>query len=263
MDNRCIALFDSGLGGLSIWSELKRLLPRENTIYLADHLHLPYGEKEVSEIRQRTADCLQWLSGRNVKLIIVACNSSTVAGISYYRRLLPNFPIVGVVPMVKPACLQTKTGKIAVLSTPLTTQSDYQKRLIRLFSSGVEVHSIACPGLVSLVEAGRTQGAEVRQILRNYLSPLLELRVDVVVLGCTHYPFLKDTMQKVTGAKIKFLDSGIAVAQQAQRLLASKQAYSTKHSSEDRFFTTGDPVYVSRAATKLLGREARFYPVKI
>lgn len=257
MTEHPIGILDSGLGGLTIWQEIRRQLPDEPTIYIGDHAYRPYGEKPVKQIRDRVVRLMTFLLTKGVKLIVIGCNTATVAGIDTYRRWFPDIPIIGVVPVIKTAAQLTRTGSIAVLSTPFTSKSRYQKRLIQTFASGCRVTNIGCPGLGTLVEEDK-----IDEQAKTLLAPLLESfpskRIDVLVLGCTHYPFVKDTMQDIVGDGVTIIDSAGAVARHTGRILAANKLRAGAGKPYTVFYTTGDANKVSRVATKLTGERITF-----
>jgi len=248
-----IGIIDSGSGGLSIWQSIHGACPNESIVYLGDHRYLPYGSKSKTFIVSRIQCIIAYLlKNYSCKLIIIACNSATVAGIGKYRKKFPDIPIVGVVPVIKTASEITKTGAIAVLATPFTTRSAYQRKLIERFADGKKVFSIGCPKLVSYIEKGVTEGPVIQKVLRKELKDIHVSHVDAVALGCTHYPFIKGEMAKILGSKIQLLDSGGAVARQTIRIMAADGIASTEKTVRDRFITTGDEQSISKIATILI-----------
>ncbi len=253
-----IGIMDSGLGGLTIWREIRRQLPHESTIYVADHEYRPYGEKSVGQIRRRVGRVITYLLGGGAKIIVIACNTATVAGIDVYRRWFPGVPIIGVVPVVKAAAALTKTKRFAVLSTPFTASSSYQKRLIRTFAADCRVANIGCPGLTSPIETGKTDGRIVMELLQPILARIKKEKIDVIALGCTHYPFLKDTIQKIVGEDVMIIDSGGAIARHVARILDAEKLRRGEGAPYTVFYTTGDGGRASRVASKLMGEAIRF-----
>jgi glutamate racemase len=214
-----IGLFDSGVGGLSIMKEIRRLLPHEDLIYVADSKFCPYGEKTPQAIQERARQITRFFLARKVKLIVVACNSASVAALKELRAEFP-LPIVGVEPAIKQAALFTKKKKIGVLATGLTLSGERFTSLVEQFGGGITVVNQACPGLVAQVEAGAIDTPETVAMLQHYLEPLEEKGVDVVVLGCTHYPFLRPLVEQLVKPGIQIIDTGAPVARQTQRVLA-------------------------------------------
>ena len=250
-----IGVFDSGSGGLSILSSLRELLPHESFIYFGDHAHNPYGNKTTDYIRQRTASAIDYLLHQQVKLIVIACNTSTIAGIEWYRKTYPNVPIVGVVPVIKTAAKLSKSRNIIVLSTEYTAQSEYQKKLIEDFGSGCEIVSIGSSVLVPLIENGMVEGPKITSELYRILSAYKDSNVDVVVLGCTHYPFLKKTLHDMMGTGVEIIDSGGAVARQVEHILKERRECSSTAHPMVEYVTTGDATTVSKIFSKLVQHE--------
>ncbi len=217
--HRPIGVFDSGFGGLSILREIRKRLPAEEILYFADTAHCPYGSRSREEIQRLALGIARHLIDRGAKLIVVACNTASVAAVSLLRATYPTTPFVRVVPAVKPAAEKTRTGRVAVLATPAMFQGEMFEDLIRDFAANVDVVRQVCPGLVELVEAGNTEGPEVEALLRDYLRPAQEAGADAVVLGCTHYPFLRPTVESIVGPGVQVIDTGAAVARQVGRVL--------------------------------------------
>lgn len=254
MDTRPIGILDSGSGGLTVQECIAALLPSESIIYVGDHANMPYGEKTKSMIRDRATTCIRFLLSRDVKLVVVACNAATVAGIDMYRNMFPNIPIIGVVPVVKTAATLSRTKRFAVLSTPSTARSVYQKHLIKMFAISCKVFSVGNSLLVKLVEEGKTDTPHIRRILKRILQPLLKEHIDVLVLGCTHFPFLKPVIEEIVGPDVMVLDSGQAVARHVKRILEHERITALGKNSMHSFFTSGDPENVSKVTSRLLGR---------
>ena len=255
METAPIGIMDSGLGGLTIWRAISRLLPSESTIYVGDHQFLPYSRKSTPVIRGRVKLVLDYFRKRKVKLAVIACNTATVVGIDYYRRLFPGLPIVGVVPVVKTAASVTQKKRFAVLSTALTARSSYQKKLIGSFARDCTVYNVGCTNLVSLIEEGRISGKQIQRELTKILTPLLADGVDVVALGCTHYPFLQNEIRAIVGDKVKILDSGGAVARHVYRILDKNKALALAGRGRHEFYTTGEAAAKTDVASRLLGRK--------
>ena len=256
MDNSPIGFFDSGFGGLSVYKRVTALLPHESTVYIGDHAFLPYGGKTRRQIRARAVKLIRFLVARHVKLIVVACNTATIAGIDMYRRLFPDIPIIGVVPVVKTAAQQS-SGSFAVLSTSFTAQSRYQKLLIHKFAPRAQVYNLGCPNLLSFVEQGILKGKQIDRELRQILTPRILQKVDIIVLGCTHYPFLQETIRAIVGSKIRILDSGGAVARHVERILTHNNILGHAKPAMHKFYSTVENDTLSRVAGTLLKRKVR------
>lgn len=260
--NDAIGIVDSGIGGLTIWKEIKKQLPNESFLYVADHAYAPYGNRSVGEIRHRAKRLIGFLLKKNAKIIVIACNTATVAGIDAYRKWFPVIPIIGVVPVVKTAAFMTKTKHIAVLSTPFTASSIYQKRLIKKFAKNCDVENIGVPELVSCIEKGQTDG-RVSRLIGQFLNPETMRGVDVIALGCTHYPFVRSEIEKIAGKDVAIIDSGGAVGRHTVRILDANKLRGGQEKPYTVFYTTGNAKNVTRVAKKLMGESIRFTYVRI
>ncbi|MBI2598981.1 glutamate racemase [Candidatus Curtissbacteria bacterium] len=258
-DKRPIGLFDSGVGGLSVLLEIAGLLPQENFVFLADQLHNPYGAKTKKELEDLTGRITDFLISRKIKALVIACNTATCYAIDYLR-LNYDLPIIGVVPAVKPAVKITKTGKIAIMSTPATAKSSYLDELVRGFAKGRQCLKLGCAGLEEAVETWDRRESAI--LLDKYTARIEKFGSDVVVLGCTHFPFLKKDIKKRVGDKVKVIDSGQAIARRVKYILKKKDAFSTQKNN-DLFFTTGDQKEFSRVASVLLGTDISAERVEI
>ncbi len=249
-----IAVFDSGLGGLSVARDLHSQAPEEPLLYLADTRYCPYGGRPLEEIRERSLHVGRYLVGLGARALVVACNSASGAALEVLRENLP-VPVIGMEPAVKPAAAATRNGSVGVMATAATLSADRYERLMHAHARNVVVTGQACPGLVELVEEGETEGDRVRQVLRPLLEPLEEAGVDTVVLGCTHYPFLRDAIAEIMGPGVTLIESGPAVARQTLRILESQgsrfPAGPGTERAKMRFLTTGDPIRVAPAAERL------------
>lgn len=213
-----IGIFDSGVGGLSVLREIHQLLPHEDLIYVADSAHAPYGDKPKEFILERSTAIVEFFLSHKVKAIVVACNTATAAAVKELRGLY-HLPMVAMEPAVKPAAEQTRTGVIGVLATSRTINSNNFQILFSRFADRAKIIPQACPGLVDQVEKGDLNGAETFELVAQYIQPLLAQEVDILVLGCTHYPFLKPVIQQIVGPNIKVIDSGAAIARRLHSLL--------------------------------------------
>lgn len=250
--NRPIGVFDSGSGGLSILESVRELLPNETYIYLGDHANIPYGNKPTEFIRERTVRAIHFFVSRHAKLVVIACNTSTIAGIDWYRSQFPDVPIVGVVPVIKTAASISKTKHIIVLSTEYTAKSEYQKNLITQFADGCDVTSLGSSLLVPLIEQGKLDSEEIRTELGNLLTHYKSGVHDVIVLGCTHYPFLKPLLRAMIDTDTQVLDSGGAVARQVQRILSDRSEVSQSAEATVEYFTTATDVQPIRTVISTL-----------
>jgi len=255
--SRPIGVFDSGVGGLSVLREVRRELPHEDLLYVADSGHAPYGDKPIELIEARSVAITEFLIGRGAKAVVVACNTATGAAARVLRSRYP-VPIVAMEPAVKPAVEQTRSGVIGVLATRQTLASHNFSRLLERVGGTSEVLLQPCPGLVERVEAGDLEGEQTRALLAGYLAPLLERGVDAIVLGCTHYPHLSPLIGELAGPGVAVLDSGTAVARQVRRRLetAGLIAAAGRPGSE-RFWTSGSPEDTHGLMSRLWHREVR------
>lgn len=259
MDNRPIGILDSGVGGLSIWREIILQLPHESTIYVGDSKNCPYGNRSIEEIYRLTKPLLEVLVQKKCKLIVIACNTITVHCLNRLRQDFPNIPIVGTVPVVKKAAEETKNKKVGVLSTQATTKSLYQKKLIEQFANDCEVTIVGTDKLVPLVEKGEINGTRLTKILEQELQPFIKEGVDVVALGCSHFPFLKDIIQDILGKNVLLLDSAGAIARQVNRVLTNNNQQKAEGKPSYKFYTTGDVGNFSLVAEKLLRKKIEVY----
>ncbi|WP_315156685.1 glutamate racemase [Capnocytophaga leadbetteri] len=232
-----IGLFDSGVGGTTIWKEINALMPNENTLFLADNKNAPYGEKTKEEIIALCDANTQFLLNHNAKIIVVACNTGTTNAIAYLRDKYKQVPFIGIEPAIKPAGLKSITKKIGVLATRRTLTSDlFAKTSEHLKQEEkIEIIEQVGEGLVDLIEAGQMESAKMTALLQKYLQPMVAEGIDYLVLGCTHYPYLLPQIQRFIPASIKVIDSGYAVARQTRNILAQyhllneKQDYVATH----------------------------------
>ena len=226
-----IGVFDSGIGGLSIALEIARHLPNEKIVYYADTAHVPYGARSDQEIRQLTAQAIEWLYRRGCKIAVVAWNTASAFSLDYLREYYgEQFPIVGLVPALKPAVLQTQSKVVAVLATPATFRGQLIKDVMHKFAepAGVRVLPVTSLELVPFIEAGQQMSPACLNLLQQILEPVVEQGVDYLVLGCTHYPFLKDAIGQIFAEKLKLIDSGQAVARQTAYILIKNRLISDK-----------------------------------
>ncbi len=217
-NNLPIGIFDSGIGGTSIWKEIKALLPNENTIYLSDSKNAPYGEKSAQEIIDLSIKNTEFLLHQNCKLIVVACNTATTNAIKTLREKY-TVPFIGIEPAIKPAALKTKTNIIGILATKGTLISELFEKTSSTIRNQIAIKETIGAGLVELIESGEINSAEIKQLLTSYLKPMLEENVDCLVLGCTHYPYLIPQIREIIGDKMQIIDSGEAVARQTKAIL--------------------------------------------
>jgi glutamate racemase len=249
-----IGVFDSGVGGLSVLREIRRELPQEDLLYVADSGHAPYGDKPQEVIAGRALAVTQFLLGQGAKAVVVACNTATAAAVSVLRARFA-IPIIAMEPAVKPAVARTRSGVVGVLATSQTVASHKFVQLLGRFTAGADVLVQPCPGLVERVEAGDLDGAATRALLADYLTPLLDQGADTLVLGCTHYPHLTQLIKDLAGPGVEVMSGGTAVARQVRRRLdeAGLLAGGTRSGTE-RFWTSGSPDLAMELIGRLWGR---------
>lgn len=256
-DYRPVGIFDSGVGGLTVWRELVRECPAESTIYIADQAHVPYGPRPVEQIRDYAFALTAALLKRNCKAIVVACNTASAAALKDLRQKYPDIPFVGMEPAVKPAALETKSGVIGVMATPGTLQGRMFMLAVERFAANVTLVNQPCPGLVSCIESGDTGSPELEALLRDWLAPMLKAGADIIVLACTHYPFVLPLIRRIAGDGVTVLDPSPAVARQLARLLNQHTLKAPpEQKAAYRFFTTGDAAALGPAIKRLLGIDA-------
>lgn len=222
--------------------EITRQLPHEDVLYIADQAHVPYGLRSLEEVRNYSVAITEYLLSKRAKIIVLACNTASAAALKYLRQSYPHVPFVGMEPAVKPAVEMTKSGAIGVLATPATFQGALYHSLVERFGQGVTIYQHTCPGLVQQIEQGDLDSSVTRRILEDALSPMLSAKVDTVVLGCTHYPFVIPLIQSIVGERVTVIDPAPAVARQTFRLLEQRQLLnSSPTSGQLRFATSGDP----------------------
>lgn len=239
---------------MTIAKEIVKLLPFEDIIYFGDTFNCPYGDKTTEDIQRLSARLVKYFVKQNCKLVVVACNTATVAGIDYLRSRF-DVPLVGVVPVVKTAANLTKTGVFGVVATEFTIQSYYHKELVKKFAADKKVINQPCPGIVELIEKDDIGGntARIERLLRKYLMPLLEAKIDVLALGCTHYAIIRDLIQKIIGHDICILDSGEAVACQVKRVLTNNNCLNDERQPVHRFCCSGPDQNFSKMVQTIFG----------
>ncbi len=260
--NHGIGVFDSGVGGLSVLKAIRAALPHEDLIYVADSLFAPYGDKSHAYITQRTLELGGWLEGLGVRALTLACNTATGVAVKALRDRT-RLPVVAIEPAIKPAVTLTRTGVIGVLATQQTVLSENVIALCKLHGQGKQILLQACPGWVELVEQGELHGAKTLSLLRHYIDPLVDQGADTLVLGCTHYPFLQPSIEKIYGSELKLLDPAQAVAKELVRRLDQLKLETTSKDTKNpldssklgrtRLVTTGDPVQAGHVMSQLWG----------
>jgi glutamate racemase len=253
MNNHPIGVFDSGVGGLSVFRRIRADLPRETLLYVADSGHAPYGGKPAEFIVRRSLAITAFLLDRGAKAVVVACNTATAAAIVRLRAHF-NVPIIGIEPAVKPAVAETRSGVVGILATGNTVRSDKFADLLDRHGHQARVLVQPCPGLADCVEQGELRGPRPRALLERYLDPLLTAGADTLVLGCTHYPFLIPLIQRLAGPDVAILDPSPAVARQLRRRLeAADLLADSRAAGGEGYFTSGVPERTARVMSRLLG----------
>jgi len=253
MDGRPIGVFDSGVGGLTVLHEILVTLPHEDVVYLGDHARLPYGPRPLDEVRRFALEVGRALEAEGVKLVVVACNTATAAGLPDLQRTLA-VPVVGVLaPEAHAAALATRNRRVGLLATEATVASGRYQELVRGHDAGVEVVAVACPRLVPLIEGPDPFGEETTEAVREVAAPLRAAKVDTVILGCTHYPILRPIFQRVFGRGVTLVFSAEETAREVSETLARKRI----ENDEDReggyrFLTTGDPAAFAEMGKRFL-----------
>ena len=252
MSQAPIGVFDSGVGGLSVLREIRARLPDESLLYVADSGHVPYGEKTPEFIRERSQRIAEFLLGQGAKALVLACNTATAAAVADLRERYPELPIVGMEPAVKPAAAATRSGVVGVLATTGTLKSAKFAALLDRFASDVRVITQPCPGLVEQIEAGELEAPRTRELLRGWVEPLLAEGCDTLILGCTHYPFIKPLLRELVPESISLVDTGAAVARHLQSLLDQRGLRASGPAQGTRLWSSGDAVAMQAVLPKLL-----------
>jgi glutamate racemase len=260
-----IGLFDSGVGGLSVWRAVVNYLPSEATIYFADSAHCPYGSRATEEVKALSSAITRFLLSHNCKLIVVACNTASAAALDSLRSEF-NVPIVGMEPAIKPAAQQTQTGHVGVLATAGTLQGDLFQNTSRHYANGVQVHVQVGEGLVEQVESGQLDSPQTEALLRQYLAPMLVAGVDQIALGCTHYPLLIPLIEQIVAGQATVIDPAQAVARQVARVLEKYNLGTTaspKSPPMHKFYSTGSPETLQHLIEKVVGRQVEMPHVTV
>ncbi|HEX8562363.1 MAG TPA: glutamate racemase [Flavobacterium sp.] len=238
-----IGLFDSGIGGTSIWREIHNLLPNEKTIYLADSKNAPYGERSKDEIIHLSIKNTEHLLERNCKIIVVACNTATTNAIKELRSRY-DVPFIGIEPAIKPAAISSRTQTIGILATKGTLSSELFSKALELYQ-GTRIIEQVGHGLVPLIESGKMDSKEVGDLLRKYLAPMVDANIDYLVLGCSHFPYLIPQIRTILPPTIQIIDSGEAVARQTHNVLLSTVGFTCRTDAFPEFYTNADPKVLS------------------
>lgn len=246
-----IAVFDSGMGGISVLREMTKLMPNEDFIYYGDSKHAPYGTKTLEEVRTLTIEHITYLiKEKHAKAVAVACNTATSAAVRILRDMYPDLPLVGVEPAIKPAVLATGHAKVVVMATPMTLREEKFHKLESLYDEQADIYPLPCPGLMEFVEQGILSGEKLETFLHNLLDPYKDKDITGIVLGCTHYPFLKETIQKIAGPSVTIFDGGYGTAKELLRRLRVAdlaQVDNTRKGSVTFLNSSDDPALIQRS----------------
>lgn len=252
-----IGVYDSGVGGLTVWRAIRELLPQEDLLYFADQAKVPYGNRPLEEVRSLGEGVTHYLMEQGAKLIVIACNTASAAALKHLRALYPDYPFVGMEPAVKPAAEQTLSGKVGVLATPSTFQGELYASVVERFAHDVKLFQNTCPGLVQQIEKGYLDTPKTRRILEEVLEPMLREGVDTLVMGCTHFPFVIPLIRQIAGENVRVIDPAPAVARQVRRVLEGRELLATRQRARNSvFLTSGDKGKMETLLPKLIGIEA-------
>ncbi len=252
-NERPIAVFDSGVGGISVLKHIHTLLPNEQLLYVADSKHAPYGNKTPQEIQSRCFEITDFLIAKDAKALVVACNTATAAAIDALRMRY-TLPIIGMEPAVKSAAAATKNGIIGVLATTGTLKSVQFAALLESYGRNVEVVTQACVGLVECIERGELNTSNTKNLIKQYCTPLLAEGADTIVLGCTHYPFVRDAIADIVGKDVILIDTGAAVANQLKHRLVLEDMQATRlQKAKVRFWTNSTKGNAKQVISQLWG----------
>ncbi len=254
--NKGIGIFDSGVGGLSVASRVHQLLPRERIIYFGDTANLPYGDKTPEQIIGYVNNIIKFLMGTDIKALVMACNTSSALVLPRLKGNI-SVPTLGVIEYASRMALQVSANeRIGVVANPVTTNSGaYPSCIVNISLNGTRVYQQACPRWVPLVESGIIEGDEVEKIVAQDIEPLLRNKVDTIILGCTHYPFLSPVIRRIAGDGIRLVDPAGALSEHLQEILARENLLSEDPAPEHRFFVSGDPEEFRRKGSLFFGRE--------
>ena len=243
--SNAIGIFDSGVGGLSVYREIRKKLPSNPIIYFADQFHVPYGPRTLEEVFSLSFVVTNFLVKLGASVIVIACNTASAAALYRLREIYPDIPFVGMEPAVKPAAEHTHTGSVGVLATPATFQSKLYNSVVERFAKSVKIYQDTCSGLVQEIEKGNFSGSKTKNILINALTPMMEKEIDSVVLGCTHYPFVIPVIKEIVGPDISVIDPSPAIATQTYRKIIENDIQSKSDLS-------GQSILITSGSTKNL-----------
>ena len=258
-----IGIFDSGVGGFSVLRAIRELMPYQSIFYVADQAHVPYGQRQMEEIRNFSRGITHFLITRGASLIVVACNTASAAALHLLRQENPLISFVGMEPALKPATQTTQSRIVGVLATPATFQSELFNSVLERFAQDVTILKSTCPGLVDEIEAGHLQSQKVRQILKNAIQPMLAAGADILVLGCTHYPFVLHMIQEIAGPSIQVIDPSPAIARRIHYLLEKQNILEkSTNKGELTISTTGDAFLLKEHLSIFLDEDLPVFPLR-
>jgi len=258
-DPRPIGVFDSGVGGLTVLAEIRDRLPYEHTVYFGDTARVPYGIRDLAEVRWFTFEIINYLIGMDVKLIVIACNTATASALRATQRSF-EVPIIGVIePGARAAVEETRHRRVGVLATPLTAASGAYRRAVHSLDAGIEVNERACPEFVPMIERGVVDGPELEKVARGYLEPIMERNVDAVVLGCTHYPLISAPINRILGPEVRLISSAGQTALEVGRVLSRRDRLRRPRHVDDEgkatFVCSADPEEFAALGSRFLDEE--------
>lgn len=257
-----LGIFDSGVGGLSVLKAIRTRLPHHSYIYFADQAHVPYGLRPVDEVRHFSEEITKFLIDEGATVIVVACNTASAAALSHLRLRFPETRFVGMEPAVKPAAERTHTGKVGVLATPATFEGALYASVVERFAKGVELFQDTCPGLVQQIERRDLDSQLTRAILERAIFPMLQCKIDTIVLGCTHYPFVIPLIEEIVGPGIRVIDPAPAVARQAERMLENLENRGYEVIPVMKYYTSGSAFEFIKAVNFFLGENVEVDSIK-
>ncbi|MCG8572921.1 MAG: glutamate racemase [Spirochaetes bacterium] len=263
MLNNKIGVFDSGVGGLTVWQQIVKLLPNQPILYFADSKNCPYGSKSKQQVKDLSERIVRFFVQQGCGLITIACNTITAAAVDYFRKKYPQILFVGMEPATKPAASQTKTGRIGILATQNTFQGEKFVSTRNKYAKDIQVEIQIGYGLVEIVEEGKADSEEAYNLLKKYIDPMLAHQVDQIVLGCTHYPFLLKNLKRIIGSQATIIEPSLAVAKRVKILLEENSLVQFLSNQEPYVFYTSGSVSTLRTFLKsysALDFQTQYYP---
>jgi glutamate racemase len=263
-DEKAIGIFDSGLGGLTIFKEVRRLMPKENIIYFGDTAHVPYGSKSKETVTKYSLDIAKFLESNDIKLILIACNTASALALEAVKKHA-KAPVLGVIePGAKSAAGESKNGRIVVLGTEATVNSKAYVKALAKINKKIKTAQYACPLFVPLIEEGLLKDNITDLVIEKYLAPVKKIKADTVILGCTHYPVIKDSIGKVMGKNVTLIDSAQEIAKEAKTLLLKQGLLRRSGKAKVQFYASDSPVRFAKLAGRIAGvRKVKVKEVKL